>query len=93
MSPRKRRRGKMTTTDTFEETEMLTLFGRPMWDLMLEEYTEAERVEAIEAARSQQITADLAQIEREKLQRVLRAAFGREPTREELGRALREWEG
>jgi hypothetical protein len=37
--------------------------------------------------------ADLAQIDREKLRRVLRAALGREPTGEELERALREWEG
>jgi hypothetical protein len=39
-----------------------------------------------------EIAADLAQIEREKLQRVLRAALGREPTGEEMERALREWE-
>jgi hypothetical protein len=43
--------------------------------------------------QEQAIAADLAQIEREKLQRVLRAALGREPTGEEMERALREWEG
>jgi hypothetical protein len=40
-----------------------------------------------------EIAADLAQIEQDRLRRALTAALGREPTGEELERALREWEG
>jgi hypothetical protein len=43
--------------------------------------------------QEQAIAADLAQIERDRLRRALTAALGREPTGEEMERALREWEG